>query len=442
MSQVTPAISISPFANHAMPSVSPAVVEGDRIVHQTGNLVERDASRQPTMPAPRLPYFDWLRAIAVLGIVVYHALLPFANAVWFIKNDERSDLLAAIISVFQAFGLPILFLVAGASARFALQTRSVRAFLTERAARLLVPFVVGSLLMGPPVGYLAGVQNGTWSGSFLEFLPAYPRIVLDYNPNAGLSPILLVAFGMHLWFLAWLFLYSAFGAPIFAFLSSARGRSRVDALARLARRRGATLLFAAPITLPILVLFAYGMPGRWDWWAFAWFGVVFLVGYLLFCDDRLAAAARRDMVPALVVGVLGSAALSALDFSRWAARPHTLDATYFLMMSLVGITGWAWTLALLGVGMRVGFMQRPLPAYAAEATLPLYVLHYPIVVAFSFLVIQWPLGLGTKILVNAALGVGASLLVVVAALRFPRLRPLLGLRPAERQMALPGDEVK
>ena len=415
MSQITPTISIPPFANHAIPSVSPADVEGD-------------ASRQLAMPVPRIHYFDWLRTLAVLGIVIYHTLLPFASAAWFIRNDERSDLLMAVISVLQTFGLPVLFIVAGASAGFALQTKSVRAFLTERTARLLVPFVVGSMLMGPPVGYLSGIHNGTWSGSFLEFLPAYPRIVLDYNPNAGLSPVLLLAFGMHLWFLAWLFLYAALAAPIFAFLSSSRGWSSVNALARLARRRGTTLLFAAPITLPVLGLYAHGVPGHWDWWAFGWFGVVFVVGYLLYCDDRLVAAARRDMVPALVVGVLGSAALSALDFSHWAASPHSYDATYFLMISLFGITGWAWTLALLGIGMRVGFMQRPLLAYAGKATLPLYILHYPIVVAFSFLVIQWPLGLGTKTLVNAVLGVGASLLVVVAALRFPLLRPLLGLR--------------
>jgi hypothetical protein len=111
---------------------------------------------------------------------------------------------------------------------------------------------------------------------------------------------------------------------------------------------------------------AYASLGVWDWWAFAWFGVIFIVGYLMYSDDRLVAAAR-DVLPALVVGILGSAALSAMDFAHWAAEPQIYGGTYVLMLTLYGITGWAWTLTLFGVGMRVSLMQRPLPARASEA---------------------------------------------------------------------------
>src|SRR5205823_1380108 len=149
-----------------------------------------------------------------------------------------------------------------------------------------------------------------------------------------------------------------------------RGRSFVDVLSCLARRPGATLLFAVPITLPILVLYAGAVPGVWDWWAFGWFGVTFVAGYVLYSDERLVAAAHRDMLPALVVAVLGSAALSTMDFADWASVPQTYSGTYVLMLTLYGITGWAWTLTLLGVGMRVAFMQRPLPRRAGEAVLP------------------------------------------------------------------------
>src|SRR6059058_3270663 len=100
-----------------------------------------DGLGERRMVARRIHYFDWLRLIAVLGIVVYHALLPFSRGTWFIRNADRSDLLTTVLSLLETFGLPILFLIAGASARFALQNRSVRAFLAERAARLLVPFV-------------------------------------------------------------------------------------------------------------------------------------------------------------------------------------------------------------------------------------------------------------------------------------------------------------
>jgi glucans biosynthesis protein C len=409
----------------------------------SGSVFDRDAASQATVPGQRIHYFDWLRAIAVLGVVVYHTFLPFARSTWLVRNAEQSDLLLAVVLLFETFGLAILFLIAGVSARFALQHRSVRVYLGERAGRLLLPFVVGALVVVPPTGYIIGRHIGTVSGSFLAYLMAHPSTVLAYTfTNVGLSPELLTSVGMHLWFLGWLFICSALALPTFAFLKSAIGRSCVDALARLARWRGAMLLLGVPVTLPRLVLYALSSADQgWALEAFAWYAIIFVVGCLLYTDDRFVAAARRDLGLALIVAVVGSAALLAADFVQWSAVPQTYGAKYFLMLSLVGITGWAWTLTVLGVGMRAGFMQRPLPARAGEAALPTYVLHFPIVIAISILVVQWPLGIGAKILVNGLLGVAASLLVATALLMISLLRPLLGvrrLRPNAVQQGTPG----
>ena len=78
--------------------------------------------------------------------------------------------------------------------------------------------------------------------------------------------------------------------------------------------------------------------------------------------------------------------------------------------------------------MHIAFLQRPLARAANEAVLPAYVLHLPIVIAISMLVVQWPLGLAPKAALNVALGVGVSVLVAIAALRLPILRMLLGAR--------------
>jgi len=382
-----------------------------------------------TMPAERIHYFDWLRAAAVLGVVLYHALLPFTGG-WWINNAEQSELLDAVIFFFETFGLGLLFLLAGASVRFALRTRSMRAFLIERAARLLIPFVVGTLLLTPPIMYVAAVHDGSTSESFVAFLAGWPAGMIRWAVDIGFSPKLFEV-GFHLWFLGWLFAVSVLGLPIFAFLSSGRGQALVAALARLARWPGATLLFALPITLPPFVLFAGSTEER-DWWTFGWYGATFLVGYVLYADDRLVAAVRRDLRPALIIGTVTLIGMLAFDFEGWAEARDTVafsyDATYLLMVSLYGMTGWAWTIVLLNLGIRARFMQRPLSRLANEAVLPIYVLHLPIVLAISFFVVQWPLGLATKALVNVGLGVGVTVLVATAALRLPFLRPLLGAR--------------
>lgn len=213
-------------------------------------LARRGSTSGVHLPQRRISYFDWMRATAVVGVVVYHTLQPFGSIGWFISNAEISPVLTVIILALSSFGLPILFVVAGASARFALQQRSPRAFLVERARRLLVPFALGAIVFGPINGYTIGVFNGTVSQSFLEYVIAYPGIVIDFQiHNFGLSRLLLIA--VHLWFLGALFLYSAAALPVFAFLSSTRGRFLIESLSRLARLPASTLLFAVPATVPI-----------------------------------------------------------------------------------------------------------------------------------------------------------------------------------------------
>jgi hypothetical protein len=88
--------------------------------------------------------------------------------------------------------------------------------------------------------------------------------------------------------------------------------------------------------------------------------------------------------------------------------------------------------------MRAGYMQRPLPPLASEAALPAYILHYPLVIGISALVVDWSLGFGAKILINLILGVGATLVVSAIVIRISALRLLLGLRPRVRAMSIDG----
>ncbi len=184
-----------------------------------------------------------------------------------------------------------------------------------------------------------------------------------------------------------------------------------------------------PVTVTRIILAASSTAeNAWGADVFAWYALAFIVGYLLYTDDRFIASVRRDLYLALIVAVIGSAALIAAGYSQWVMSPKTYGITYLIIMSLAGVTGWAWTLTILSWGMRAEFMQRRLAMGIGEAALPLYVLHYPILFGIAALVIQSPLSLEAKVLVNEVLVVGTSLLVTLIVLRISVLRPLLGLR--------------
>jgi glucan biosynthesis protein C len=381
----------------------------------------------------RIHYIDWLRAAAVIGVVVYHSLLPFGTSEWHINNAERSGLLTTVLIVFETFGIGLLFLLAGASAQFALRRRSPRAFLAERGRRLLVPFIVGTLLFTPPMMYLAANHNGSNSKSLLTFLAAWPSGAFNWALETGISPRLF-SVGFHLWFLGYLFAFSALGLPVFMLLSSVRGRALLESLGRAARWPGTALSFALPIVLPPLVLLALA-PDEFDWWQFGWYGAYFLVGYVLYGDDRFIAAARRDVIPAILVALTTLAGLFVLDFNGWVVSHegvgYSYDATYLLMVVMYAVGGWAWTLVMLNVGLRLRVLQRPLPRTAGEAVLPLYILHLPVVLLVASIVVTWPLGLLPKALITTVASLTGSIAITAVLLRATTTSVLLGVRSRE-----------
>lgn len=384
------------------------------------------------MQSGRVSYFDWLRVLAVAGVVVFHAILPFANVGWWVSNINGSDVLKAVVPLVDAFGLALLFLLAGASARFALQKRSASAFLKERSRRLLVPFAVGFPFVVLPVGYVTARASGLVAGSFLDFLAAWPALTWKWLQTIGFSPRIFDV-DQYLWFLGYLFVFALLGIPVFKFLSSARGRSWIDALTVAARIPGATLLVAVPMAVAIWPLYRLA-PFVHDWWSFTFYGITFLAGYLIYSDPRLTSAARRDFPLALAVALLASAALVVSQFTSWSLAyqvgPRVVDSTYFLMTTLYVVSGWSWTLALLGLGIHAKLMQRTLTTSVGEMAMPAYILHMPIVVTTTFFVVAMPFDLLTKIAISLAVSAGGTVAVAAIATHIGILRRLLGLHSA------------
>jgi hypothetical protein len=68
----------------------------------------------------------------------------------------------------QLWGMPLMFIVAGAGVWHSLRARTPRAFVLERLRRLLVPLLVGIALVVPPQVYfalLAGTRTPVPTGS-------------------------------------------------------------------------------------------------------------------------------------------------------------------------------------------------------------------------------------------------------------------------------------
>lgn len=376
-------------------------------------------------PAPRLHWIDWLRVAAIAGVFLYHTLRPFNTEGWHVKNAETSDALGVPMMVFWSFGLALLFLLAGAGTRFALRKRSWQTFLRERTARLLVPFLAGTLLLSPIQGFIEATHKGTFSGSFPDYVGRWAGGLLD---RPMLSPTVF-GVGYHLWFLGFLFAISVIALPLCEGLIGSRGRPVVDALARAVRWPGTTLGFAVPIVLLMAVGALLGT-GDHDWFEFLWYLGYFVTGFVLFSDERFTAAVRRDGWPALAVAVASMVVLVATPVGGLLASmaDEGLDLPHLTVGILFGLEGWAWTVVVLNVGMRAARLQRPVGEHLGELVLPVYVIHQPVILAVAFFVVQWPAGILPKWIAVFGVSLVATLALVELGLRAPYTRVLLGAR--------------
>jgi peptidoglycan/LPS O-acetylase OafA/YrhL len=241
----------------------------------------------------RLYYLDWLRVLLIIGVFLFHALHPFDELLyWHIKNAERSGDITAVLLLIGPWGMPLFFLVAGAASKFALRRRSNRQYMSERVNRLLIPFIVGSILLTPFQKYLEALHYGSFQGSFLSFIPE--MLAESFSGNL-FDPLTYIGWGLHLWFLGFLFAYSLLALPVFNWFKREAGGSFIAWLGGIVEKRGGILLFVIPLMLARVLVQPYDPhPNQHGWLDFVYTFLFFILGYVIYADDRFPSAIRRD----------------------------------------------------------------------------------------------------------------------------------------------------
>jgi hypothetical protein len=380
----------------------------------------------------RLHYIDWLRLLATLGVFIYHAARPFDLQDWMIKNPERSVLVTVLFVVFLgSWGMPLFFLMAGAGSQFSLRRRTGRQFASERVKRLVIPFIVGSILLTSFQVYIEWIHKGWYEGPFLAFIP----IFIDSLPGPALSelfnPSIFESYGIHLWFLGFIFSFSLIALPLFLWLKKERGRRLVSGLVTVSEKRGSLLLPILPIMLVRFILQPL-YPEYTSWSDFIYFLVFFVYGYLLYADERFMRIIRRDWRLVVSVGILSTilifVGVAAGVGLEWYSDSSLIG--FYIAWGLVSVNAWCWVVTALYIGARFLDFRNDYLEYGQEAILPFYVFHQPVIFAIVFFVVLWDAGILVKLLVvilGAFVVTGGLHEFVIK--RVDALRALFGMKP-------------
>jgi glucan biosynthesis protein C len=147
----------------------------------------RSGSVEGTPHTARLHYPDWLRVLAVLGVFNAHSTNIYDSLYWHIRGGEQNAGLMVLVVFGTQWGMSLFFYLAGASAWFALQSRTSGQFISERFKRLIIPFIVGFILLSPPQAYLLSLSQGLYGPQLWAMRNTTERIL-----QAARQPLFIV----------------------------------------------------------------------------------------------------------------------------------------------------------------------------------------------------------------------------------------------------------
>jgi glucans biosynthesis protein C len=372
---------------------------------------------------------DALRVLAFGLLILYHwGMLYVGEWGWHLKSTHTSDALQLPMLLVNRWRMDLIFLVSGLSVHFLLRGTSLGRFVGLRSWRLLLPLAFGMLVVVPIQPYAEGVANGAVAPGFLAFLARY--YTGSTWPEGAFAGWEYGFTWNHLWYLAYLWVYSLVFAALLPLL-----RRLPNQLAHL---RGKALLVLPALPL---VAFTIALQPHFeetgdlvnDWFRHAIYFTVFLYGWWIGTHDGVWAEFVRLRRVALS-GALGLFAVYVVllyslpdDGGTWGpALARTLRSFYI----------WWMLCAILGFAR--ANLDRPfrwLP-WANEAVYPWYVLHQTMIVACAMVLLPMQMGPVAEpalVLLGTVAGCALSYALIQ---RSALLRPLFGMKRQPRAASM------
>ncbi len=343
-------------------------------------------------PPHRRADLDALRVGAVYLLFLFHTLKVYDPRLGYhVWSPDLIPAVSPVTAFINIWHMPLLFFLAGWSAVMSLRTRGTPVFLRDRVRRLALPLIFGIALLCPLIKYVE-LRSGVWLGiggraatAALQqahgALQAGPLPVAE--PYLGSFPAFLPEFygtlkfvtWSHLWFLAYLLLYTTLLAPLLVVIARGgpvRTRQAVLALCLPA----AVLAFSEALLRPY-------WPGTQDlindWANVARYGLYLMLGALWARYPGLGETMRARWPAALAAGIMlytvamafTGGAEPASRAARFADHGARAASGWFFILFLLGLAGCyvtkagAWLESASGTAMAVYILHQPVIVLAA-----------------------------------------------------------------------------
>lgn len=365
---------------------------------------------------------DWLRIGAFAILILYHVGMVFVPWDFHVKL-ARAWWVAVPMMASNPWRLALLFVVSGyASRALFLRNRAPWRFARQRSLRLLVPLVFGMAVIVPVQPW---VELTTKYGYAHDFWYFYRHDAFRFG---ALGPLVLPTWN-HLWFVAYLWIYTLLLALAVAVLPA---RARRAAQAGFAWTMRGPALLLLPVGWMILVNFVLFPGGRethalvGDWVAHFTYLPAFLFGFALACAPRTLEGLVRRWKASAAIAIAAYALVAAIEI-RWPG--NTMPAPWGTVFSVArAVEGWAAVAALIGYADGHWNRDHRWRPMLTEAVFPFYLVHQSIIVLVAYWLIPLALPAWLDFALLVAATVAGCWLFYLAGRAIGPLRPLIGLR--------------
>ena len=364
----------------------------------------------------RLYFLDWLRVLAFTALVLYHVGMYYALWDFHVKSPFATAALHPWMKLTEPWRMSLIFMLSGAATAHMLSRGITWGLLRQRSRFLLFPLLCGIVFVVPPQPFFEVIQKFAYQGSFLDFLTLYFG---RYNGFCSTGHCLVLPTWNHLWFLPYLWLYTAI-----LFLLIAVFRSFLVQTASLFQRvLVGPFLFALPITFLFLIRLAlvhrypssHALIG--DWFNHVVYFAMFLGGAAFAASFQIWARLEQSRWVAVTIAFI---------FWAWLVwvRPggiveHAVVATF----------QWSAIVACTGFARRYLSFDHSLRPLLTEAVFPVYILHQTILITASQVLLPLRLPPRVEAPVLVSLTLFLSFCGYLLLRRTAVLRPWFGMRP-------------
>lgn len=324
----------------------------------------------------RKHWIDNLRWVTVLLVLLYHVVYfynnkgVFGGIGGFGVYPDVPQYQDVVMYVLYPWFMPLLFLLAGISARYALEKHSARDWLKARTRKLLVPGTIGLFVFHWMVGYFNTVE-ATRQGVF-DGVPAVGRYFI--MAFSGTGP---------LWFIQVLWLLSLVLLLV----------RRIDWQDRLHGASGKAFSVKYGLVWVILLgLFFWlgektlimeprpqSFDGLWNLYKPLFYLVPFLLGYFVFSHDAVQEKLSKAWIPLMVCAIVSGGILIGTTFGQDNTSPQYLGSP------LNCLYGWLMCLAMMGWFKAKFDRTGAFAAYMTRSSYGIYIVHYLVIASLGYM---------------------------------------------------------